>query len=530
MGRSITCVLWRGTVCVFALFMTSGLLLLEVAAAAAAAAASTAATGTATAGAPCSSQEILSPENSLSLSSQLLSSSSNAQCGPAQGEHQGIVARAGDGRLNAHIGCGGWIPSGSNSTEYWQVDFLQPELVTQLTVQGFVHRYTGQSYSVTSLRVLLSNDSVHFTAAEVGTPVYRDVSSASAVAVFDIHVVGKRAARYVRLTHLSRASAPHRLGMRVGLYVCGMPASMKAMAACNKPLGLALDSIIPDSAFTSSSYDHYEGSNSSSSITSNNNDTDRFAPYQARIRPTIDDDGSSAWCADSNATGRTYLQIDLGQSLLISALELEGYRDSNGTGPLSGYHGVDQFSVLLSNSRGFSHDFDVVVRVDFLGNEQVEVFTGPQQPQDPQPLRQAFLQPLRARFVRLVGFGSRRTVCVRMEMYGCKPAAYDGPELPLVHANSPTVEVSTVFPAATTHRHSTLGKSLTTGTRIGIATGVLCVLAILGSILVMHTRYYCARKREIARCTLDEVIKPLRRSERQRLMSTDSAESALIEL
>lgn len=175
----------------------------------------------------------------------------------------------------------------------------------------------------------------------------------------------------------------------IGFLYCAGTVISVDLSQCENPLGME-SKIIPDSAITASS--SYEDKS--------------VGPKSARIRTEIQ---GGAWCPKQIITKESYeyLQVDLGELTVITKVEVQG-RFGNGQGQeytefflLEFQREDDGEWVRFKNRKGIEH---------FKGNtntyltEMCEV--------DP---------PIVCKRIRFIPFSqSRRTVCMRVELYGCK--------------------------------------------------------------------------------------------------------------
>ncbi|XP_065196894.1 uncharacterized protein LOC135828371 [Sycon ciliatum] len=321
------------------------------------------------------------------LSSQYFTASSSYS---AQYVGATYTYQPGDARAGKMRGYGGWAPVTGSLEEYLQIDYGTEVSITSMAIHGFQSMHESKGRYVTSFNIYIST----------GNGVLTSVAPSFNLTYFSGNVDSWNAqnhtfspalkATVIWLSNFTTATSVLP-GLRIGFRGCNPPPVFADLQACDTALGVS-SGVVNNSLITASSV--YSLS---------------YAAYYARLYKSF---GNGGFCASNGFTASDYLQVDLGQVRLVSAIASQGIEDSFLTSPYytsrySVRYGLVPGGVNLTDLKTSGHDLTHV----FSGNTDKNT-----------AVKQYFAAPIRARFIRMFDFSPRSThsdPCMRIEIYGC---------------------------------------------------------------------------------------------------------------
>ncbi|CAH3022884.1 unnamed protein product [Porites evermanni] len=262
---------------------------------------------------------------------------------------------------------GGWLARVNNNRQWLQIDLGAKSVVKRIATQG---RYDANQW-VTSYTVSYSNNGVRFYPYRENRRIF-PANQERYFVVF--HRFFKPfAARFVRVK--VRSWYGH-IALRVELYGCSLGRQ------CNQPMGLQSGRLKNHLVTASSQWDKYH------------------AAFLARLHWQRRGRYMGAWSARHNNRYQ-WLQLDFGRWAKIIRLATQGRQDTD--------QWVTQYYV--------KHSLDGMRFVDYQERNTRKYFTGNRDRNT--VVMYPFNPPIRCRFLRIVPWGWRSHISMRVEAYGC---------------------------------------------------------------------------------------------------------------
>ncbi|XP_065196895.1 uncharacterized protein LOC135828372 [Sycon ciliatum] len=296
----------------------------------------------------------------------------------------------GDARAGKMRGYGGWAPVTNSLEEYLQIDYGTEVSITSMAIHGFKSMHESKGRYVTSFNIYIGTGNGVFTSVAPSFNLTSFSGNTDSSSAHKHTFSPPLKATVIRLSNFTTATSVLP-GLKIGFRGCNPPPVFADLQACDTALGVS-SGVVNNSLITASSV--YSLS---------------YAAYYARLYKSF---GNGGFCASNGFTASDYLQVDLGQVRLVSAIASQGIEDSFLTSP---YY-TSRYSVRYGLVPGGVN----LTELKKSGQAVTHVFSGNTDKNT--VVKQYFAAPIRARFIRMFDFSPRSThsdPCMRIEIYGC---------------------------------------------------------------------------------------------------------------